>query len=193
MRFSASILAGGESRRMGTNKALLKLGDRSMFEYVLSTVSRLQLDEIFAVGDQRQALSVTIVPDRRHKSGPVAGLEAALQYAQSEHVLLLACDMPYVQPEILQLLLDASSGGLHNQAVVPAPNGRWQGLPGVFHRSALGEIAKQLDVGNRSMNGILSQLNVRVIKDHALREVDPNLRSFTNINTPQDLVALSEL
>jgi molybdopterin-guanine dinucleotide biosynthesis protein A len=187
------ILAGGRSRRMGRDKALLPFpGDsRATFISHLVAVLAAFCDEvILVVRDAQQAESyalpgVTVVVDQVPAAGPLMGLYSGLRSMRATHALVVAVDMPFVQPELIAFLLSCA---LDDAMLVPLVGGVPQILLAVYPRSLLPTIEVCLSAGKRGPRALLNVARVRYLEEAQLRLVDPQLRSFCNLNTPGDLI-----
>jgi molybdopterin-guanine dinucleotide biosynthesis protein A len=115
------------------------------------------------------------------------GLYSGLQAITTSHALVIAVDMPFVQPAVVRLLL---SQPLDDALLVPIVNGFHQVLLAVYPRSILPAVAERLRAGRRDPRSLLEVARVRSIDEAQLRAVDPQLRSFVNINTPEELTNL---
>ena len=100
---------------------------------------------------------------------------------------MTGCDMPYLNEQVIQLLVEESQGD--EEAVVAIVNGERQPLTAVYHRRALGKIGKYLGRGEYRFMSLLSELKVKEIDEERIRRVDGELKSFFNINTEADLDA----
>ncbi|HEX2911440.1 MAG TPA: molybdenum cofactor guanylyltransferase [Chloroflexia bacterium] len=185
----AIILAGGLSRRMGTDKALLRLkpGGPRIIEMVLAAASAVATEVVISTNrpELYSWLDLPLVPDNFPGAGPLAGLEAGLSRSTARYNLLLACDMPFVQPKLLRFLLDLAA---QHSAVIPlSREGRPEPLCGIYSRECLPHIREHLRAGKYKMTGWLEYLPVRYVAADELLEYDPALRSFDNLNTPEDL------
>jgi molybdenum cofactor guanylyltransferase len=198
---SAAILAGGQSRRMGTDKALLSLspGGPAVLQTVLEA-ARTVSGDVFVVAPTRPAyleLGCPLVPERSPGVGPLGGVEAALRAARHDRCLVLACDLPLLAPALLGWLAACQTD---RAAVVPlsrepgaAGATRPQPLVAVYHPSCLPHVTALLDSGERRMSALLDRIEVRYVEPEELEMVDPGLRSFLNLNTPEDLARVRRL
>lgn len=195
--FSAAILAGGRSRRMGRHKALLEYAGRSLLERAAETLATLQPDvgEIFVVGEwpEYRTLPLRFVPDDQPSVGPLGGIATALRVAASERVLVVACDMPRLSSQLLAAML-AESG--HEQVLVPvlrdigassAP--RYEALHAIYHRSCLAAIEDRIRANDLKATSFFAAVSVRELDEQWLRAHDPSLESLTNINTPEEMAS----
>jgi molybdopterin-guanine dinucleotide biosynthesis protein A len=185
----AIILAGGQSRRMGQNKALLRLapdGPR-LIELVLAVVRTLASEIVLSTNtpDEYAWLGLPTVADAVPGAGPLAGLAAGLAALSSEWALLVGCDMPAIAPDLLRLLAALRQEA---QAVVPLnAENRPEPLCALYHRSCLPVIQARLASGDFAMMAWLPLVATRYVACADVRAVDPALRSFRNLNTPGDL------
>lgn len=178
-----AILAGGQSRRMGHNKALLQLHGQPLIEHVLSAARPLALPT-FVVGDPTTYphLKLPVHPDLYPDLGPIGGLYTALEKAAGP-VLLLACDLPFLTPEFLRYIL--SRRGNH-QAIVPRTKEGTQPLCALYELSCLTAIETAIAAKQLSMRRLLSALNVDEIEQATWRAYDKRNLLFANLNTPEE-------
>jgi molybdenum cofactor guanylyltransferase len=189
------LLAGGRSRRMGSDKALLPLPGSQRLTFVehLSAMLTACCSEVVLVArDAEQAaeyafVGVHTIIDEAPDIGPLMGLYSGLQAITASHALVIAVDMPFVQPGVVRLLL---SQPLDDALLVPVVSGFHQVLLAVYPRSILPTVAERLRAGRRDPRSLLEVARVRSIDEAQLRVVDPQLRSFVNINTPEEFTSL---
>ena len=189
---AALILAGGRSRRMGRDKAFIRLvpGGPCLIEMVIQAV--LPITSIVTIStnapESYQWLPYPLIADSPpyHEAGPLAGLEAGLSAAQAPYVIVLGCDMPFVVTDVLRYLISQIQEG--DDAIAPLnASGQPEPLCAVYRTSCLPAIRDQLDRGLHKLSGWLDSVHTRYIPASTLREYDPLLRSFENLNTPQDV------
>lgn len=186
------ILAGGRSQRMGTSKALLPLPDqpsKTFLSHLVSTLAPLCAEVLVVARDPAQFEDIALpgaraVFDEKPGGGPLMGLYSGLKATQSQIALVVAVDMPFVQPALLVFLLAHSEA---NTLLVPVVEGVPQVLLALYPRSILPHIETLLQQGKRAPRALLEVAPVHYIEEAQLREVDPQLRSFVGINTPEDL------
>ncbi len=186
---TALILAGGDSRRMGQDKAALVLNGRTLLDRVTDTMKSLFSNVIVSVRQPRAGVNKPQVCDEQPSGGPMAGLIAGLQQAGTPWVFAVACDMPFVTSGVVTHLASLRNG---HQAVVPVVDGHLQPLAAFYATSALDAMRANLATGDKSLRGALEKLDVRYVSEAELRECDPQLRSFFDLDTPQDLQAARE-
>jgi molybdopterin-guanine dinucleotide biosynthesis protein A len=192
------ILAGGRSRRMGRDKALLPLPGNLQVTFVqhLAVLLTAHCAEVVLVVRDSAQLAVYqaalmsavpqlgIVTDATPDIGPLMGLYSGLRVVTSTHALVVAVDMPYVQPDLVNFLLSQPLG---NAILMPVVDDIPQVLLAVYPHTALPFIESCLSEGRRDPRALLSRMPVDYIEEARLRPVDQALRSFININTPGEL------
>jgi molybdopterin-guanine dinucleotide biosynthesis protein A len=184
---SLVILAGGLSRRMGRDKASLPVGDGTLIEHLARRLAPV-VDEVIIAGGSGwpNPAGVRLVDDRYVGSGPLAGMQAGFTAARHSHVWVVGCDLPDVEPAIAALFRGLARD---YEAVVPRVDGEPQGVCALYARALAPRIEAMLDAGERSIKSLLAATQVRYVTPAELRAVDPELRSFRNINTPADYEA----
>ncbi len=186
---AALILAGGDSRRMGQDKATLVLDGKTLLQSVTDTMQSIFPKVVVSVRQPRAGLEVPQVCDEQPAGGPLAGLIAGLTQADTPWVFAVACDMPFVTTAVVTHLAALRNG---HQAVVPMVAGYAQPLAAFYAMSALDAIRASMASGDKSLRGALERLDVHYVSEVELRECDPQLRSFFDLDTPQDLQAAQE-
>ena len=200
---SAAVLAGGKSERMGQDKAFLRLEPDGpmLLEIVLSRL-RMVADDLIIVAndaDRHQGFGARVVPDALPGYGTLSGIHAALVAAAHEHCLVVACDMPMLDPAVLNYL--AMQPRDYDVLIPQTPGVSRQGNSGqifqtlhaIYSRRCVEPIAAQLAAGNREVVGFFSQVDVRVPDREALLALDPQELTYMNTNTPDALDVAREL
>ena len=183
MPVSAIVLGGGRSIRMGRDKAALPFGPETMLARVVRAVLCVA-DDVVAVGGSRQRLphGVRVVPDPVEGLGPLAGLATGLAAVRGERALLLACDMPLVAPALLQRMLELAGDA---DACVPLVDGVPMTTCAAYATRVLPRAQEHLARGARSLRALLTDVSVRWVTADQLRQVDPDLLSFWDCDTPE--------
>jgi molybdopterin-guanine dinucleotide biosynthesis protein A len=180
------VLSGGKSRRMGSDKALLPYNGTTLLKHVVSIV-RSVAGETLVVADLADKYAfkdgTRVVGDLYPESGPLGGIITGLTYAGDEFNLVVACDMPLLQPALLKRLLQAAEG---NDAAVPEINGRLEPLCAAYHKQVADKLRITLESGELAVHKAISCLNIYRLEEEEVRRFDPELRSFSNWNTPDD-------
>ena len=183
-RCSLVILAGGRSRRMGHDKASLPAGDGTLIQHLARRLAPMVDETIIAGGSVAPPFDgARLVADREPGLGPLAGMLAGLAAAKQRHVWVVACDLPDVEPALGGLLFGLAGD---YEAVVPRPDPEPEGACALYVRELAPRIEALLEAGQRSIKSLLDRSIVRYVASDELRAVDPQLRSFRNLNTPAD-------
>ncbi len=182
------VLAGGRSRRLGFDKALLTFDGRPLLRIVVERLAAIT-DDIIVAGDHTDryrhlSLPVRFLPDPAPDRGPLAGLQAGLSAIKNNFALVVACDMPFLNPG---LLAHMASLPRRYQALAPRADGRWHPLHAMYARSCLPVIEELLAEGGDSLEELLSHLNVQPLMEDELQRHDPEGLSLFNLNRPADL------
>jgi molybdopterin-guanine dinucleotide biosynthesis protein A len=182
------ILAGGQSRRMGRDKANLPAGPLTLVEHLASRLEPVVEEILVSVGEQKpltKRLKGAVI-DRFPGRGPLAGMHAGFLAARYPLVWVVACDLPEVEPALGPLLC-RYAGGV--QAVVPRIEGQTEGLCALYRRELASGLERFLQAGVASVKGFLDGIEVRYLQAAEIRTVDPTLSSFRNLNTPDEYEA----
>ena len=183
---SIVVLAGGQSQRMGSNKALLRIDDReTLIERVVNNLKPLS-DDIVLVSNAPELyvdLPVRQTADQFPGAGPLAGLHAGLQTARHPWSLVVACDMPLVDHRLVRFMVLLTQG---HDLVVPRWNEEFEPLHALAHRACLPAIEARLKAGQRRVISFYPEVRVRVVEPNEIGIFDPEGRSFFNANTPED-------
>lgn len=187
---TAAILAGGRSQRMGVDKTLLEIDGVSMLGRVAAAVGEV-CSHVVVITTRPEAAAtaglsehVTIVPDDVGFRGPLGGIATALRTAVDPWVLAVAADMPWVSADVLRALWDLRDDA---DVVVPRNEGGLEPLLALYRVEAALPVALELlEGGERRPVALYEALNVVEVPEARLRQIDPELRSLVNINTPHD-------
>jgi molybdopterin-guanine dinucleotide biosynthesis protein A len=195
MKISLVIQAGGQSSRMGTNKALLLFNGQPLIRRVLQRLLPIA-NEILIISNQPNDLfflGYPVFPDLLPGQGALGGLYTALFYARSPAIAIIAVDMPFPSLELLQWQLDLLKTG-NTDVVIPSSPEGYEPFHAIYRRVTCLEAVKQaLDIGQKRMISWFSNVKVRVLSDNEVRSVDPSGKTFININTPEDLAQAEKL
>ena len=182
-----AILAGGQSRRMGCDKAQLIFEEKTLLDRLIDQAQQVS-DTVAVVGRHDQHDHVTWLQDRQSGQGPMGGLETALAHFDGP-VLLVACDMPLVDADALAWLRDTfqSTDAASRDGLITVREGRVEPLFSVYTPQVLSAVQNMLAEGRRSLTHLIERgdFTQREAPDH----IAPRLE---NINTPADLAALRQ-
>jgi molybdopterin-guanine dinucleotide biosynthesis protein A len=181
---TAIILAGGDSQRMGRDKANLLLGEQTLLQRVIATMQQVFPFVIVSVRQPRPEINLPQVCDEQLNAGPLAGLVASLSRITTPWAFVVACDMPFVEPAVVELL---AKFRCQYQGVVPVVHGHPQPLAAFYASSCLAVMRESLLTQDKSLRGVLKQLDVCYVDQTGMLDADPHLRSFFDLDTPQDV------
>ncbi len=184
------MLVGGESRRMGADKALLELRGKPLFLHAVDLL-RPRVAEVMLLGppERYARFSIPVLADRRPDRGPLAALATGLEAAAHDWNLFLACDLPLLEGRFLDFLLERARA-TDAEAVVPRTADGWQPLCAAYHRRCLPRMQHALETDKRAIVDVLPSLRVEPITEERLAEFGFDPRMFRNINTAEDWAAV---
>lgn len=187
------VLAGGRSTRMGSDKASLVLDGRTLLQRTVDALSAVATEIVVvrAAGQRLPALTsgppLTVVADPVEDEGPLIGIAEGLRATACEVALVVACDMPFLRPELLRMLFDRASAG--RRFVVPLYRDRPQPLCSAFRREALEVIDAHIAAGDRKIMAVAGDLDADRVSPEQWSVADTDGRSFENVNTPEEFEA----
>ena len=200
---SAAVLAGGQSTRMGRDKALLPLanGGPTMLALVLDSLAGVA-DDVFVVAndlEKYRGFGVRIVPDLHPGNGALGGIQAAVEHAIHERCLVVACDMPFLNPALLRRMADEP--GDYDVLVPLIPGESRQGgdgmvfqtLHAIYSKQCLEPIERRIAQGQRQVVGFFEDVRVRTLDIVEIARWDPGLQSFFNANNPEALALAADI
>jgi molybdopterin-guanine dinucleotide biosynthesis protein A len=178
------VLAGGRSTRMGTDKAVLVCGGRTLLERAASAVLEA-LGNVMIIADPvRYAhFGFPVIADDRPGCGPLGGVVTALRHSRQNWNIVVACDMPNLSGQAVKWLLEqAAAAGPGPDCVVPLSLSGPEPLCAAYHVKALTKLQDALDRNILKMRRVLEMLDTRLVCGR-------DSRTFVNINTPEDWAA----
>jgi molybdopterin-guanine dinucleotide biosynthesis protein A len=195
LKNSAVILAGGFSRRFGQDKGLIDLAGKPLVLHVIDKVSTVVDETVVVVSSsvQKEKLEsllghkANVVVDKQEAQSPLVGALTGFENAEGVYSLLLPCDTPFISIQITQFLLDICA---NRGAVIPRwPSGYIEPLQAAYHtKLALTAAKKALEQGKLDLRSMIARLKgVRYVSTIVLRQMDPKLLTFFNVNTTYDL------
>uniref|UniRef100_C6E0Q4 Probable molybdenum cofactor guanylyltransferase n=1 Tax=Geobacter sp. (strain M21) TaxID=443144 RepID=C6E0Q4_GEOSM len=185
------ILAGGASSRMGSNKALLPYRGGRFIESIHRLLAELFDDVLLVTNTPEQ---YDFLPCRKQADfypgvGTLAGLHAGLQQSHTPYIFAVACDMPYLNPELIVMLAGCRDRG---DVVIPHGGKGAEPLHALYGKGCLKAMERSLDAGQRRIVSFFPEVRVWDVTPVEVAAIDPNFDSFKNINTPDDYFALRE-
>lgn len=187
MESTVIILAGGQSSRMGTNKALLPINGQANIESQVAEARKISNNILLVANnfEDYEYLELPMVKDKRKGVGPLAGLEAGLLASKTEFNLLVACDMPFFNAETGRELLN----GLEQyDAVMPHVSGKLHPLFAAYRKSVLPTVDDLLNHNQRRMVSLLDKLNANILHEEDFQSSTHEnfTQYFYNMNNPDD-------
>lgn len=202
---SAIVLAGGRGRRMGSvEKALLELEGKTILERLLESLFRVVDEVIISFRDKNQeekfrpvlekfpAREIHFCFDTLEDAGPLEGIRAGLLESRAEYSFVCAGDMPFVNSRVVDLLFEKARG--HDAALPKWEDGKFEPLHAIYSKKMIPEIEKAFKKGRCSvLTPVLEMEDVVFIEVSEIREIDPELKTFANINTIGEMERIIEL
>jgi molybdopterin-guanine dinucleotide biosynthesis protein A len=190
---SIAIQAGGRSSRMGSDKALLPIGGKRLIEHVIDRVQPFS-DDLFITTNQPEGLrdlGLRLVGDETPGQGALYGLKTAFQAARHENVLVVACDMPLIQPALIRHMFSFVN---QVDVIVPEKQGKLEPLLAIYYvpncLPALEQALRQLQ---QRMISFFPDVEILTIPEGRLSQFDPDGLCFVNVNTPEDALRVEQL
>ncbi|MCA9959637.1 MAG: molybdenum cofactor guanylyltransferase [Anaerolineales bacterium] len=181
-----AIMAGGKSSRMGQDKSFVLFEGQPLIERVINRVADLG-DELILITNKPADyahLGLPMFSDVYPDHGSLGGIYTAVYYASHPYTLIVACDMPWLNRDLLHYMLT-----LRTSADIVAP--RWDKYPeplhAIYNKTCLPPILSKLQAQQLKITSFFGQVQVRFVEREEIAQFDGNGRSFTNINTPDEL------
>lgn len=185
MKVCGVVLAGGKSTRMGTDKSLLKIKNKPVIKFITDEMKRCSEEVILISNDRSKKydfLNISQFSDRYLDKGPLAGIETALYHVDADVFIMAACDMPFINHQIYNYLLDNLA---EFDAVVPKYEGRLHPLSGIYKKSVLPKIQEQLNDDNLRIMSFFEHVNVKYVEDFTDFPSNIVQKHFFNMNNPK--------
>ena len=185
---TGAILAGGLSSRLGFPKARLRLGSGRELIDDLTRKLALTCADVLIAGGGPSAFGgrlARLTVDAWPATGALGGIHTALANSRCEWTLVVACDLPFLQLAVMRALIKLRSDDF--DAVVPRLRGEWEPTHALYSRRCLPKVESALKRGDLKVAHVFSRMRVLPVEESELRSVDPELLSFTNVNTPAEL------
>ena len=186
------VLAGGQSTRMGADKAFVELNGHTLLERALQTLSGVA-SAVWILGSREKFAEFgDVIEDEFPDHGPLGGIHAALRASREDLNLILAVDMPFVEARFLEYLVQrARAGGA--VATVPRVAERWQPLCGVYRRGFADVAVPALRAAKNKIDPLFGKVSLQVIEEAELTRQGFAPEMFRNVNTPEELSAARQV
>lgn len=187
IEFTRAIIAGGMSRRMGVDKAFLKIDGVSIVERILINTEACRQRATLIITNMPDAykhLGYPIFSDALPNMGALGGIYTSLLHSSTPYVFVTACDMPFVSADLWTYMLKQAEG---YDIVVPRVGGYPQGLQAIYHRNCLPTIGEQLESGKLKVIGFYTYHRVRYLDEEDYAPYNHDGLALMNVNTPEEL------
>ena len=210
-RVAAVVLAGGQSRRMGRDKAFLDFDGAMLIERVIERVQSVCAETIIVANDLETyaRFGLPVVRDVYPGKGSLGGIFSGLQAASAEFALAVACDLPFLNDALLRYLIALAPLA---DVVIPrshAPTGKakdatryeqlavkesgLQAMHAIYSKGCLEPMRARLLADDLRIINFFDEVRVRVVEPHEVARFDPQMLSFINLNRPGDLATALSL
>jgi molybdopterin-guanine dinucleotide biosynthesis protein A len=183
MEVTGIILAGGKSTRMGTDKALIKVGDKSLLETVIDNCKTVCKSIIISSNNPAHGkYGYQVVADEIKDCGPIGGIYSCLRKSETEWNFVISVDTPFVTSDFIQFLVGQTK---NCDVVLPVHSGEKEPLIALYNKSGLPEVEKLIELRQFKMHHLIAKLNAHYVDAFEWVEKTPLL--FKNLNNPDDL------
>ncbi len=197
---SCIVLAGGQSKRMGKDKAFLSYKGKTFLRNILEKLDKF-CNQIIIVGNKDPELylneansinaEINFTKDKYPYAGPLNGLLSVSDLIKNEVVYVTPCDTPLLNGEIIPFLVESLD---NYDAVVPQVNGKYQPLNAVYTKNALKKVKDIYEKENvRSLMGFLKRINTKILDENDIKKIDKDLLTYFSVNTPEAYQQLKNL
>jgi len=188
-RMTAIILAGGNSIRMGQNKALIQIDGIPIITRIYTLLTEL-FQEVIIVSNQKdlfQSLAASIYDDLLPGKGALGGLYTGVFFSSFEYSFCVACDMPLIKRALVQFLIGNAKD---EDAIVPRTRDGMQPLHAIYSKRCLDAMRTVIDQGKYKIVDFYDLVKVKIVDESDFLYLDPLRESFINVNTPEELLFL---
>ena len=182
---NAAILVGGKSSRMGSNKAFLELKGKTFIELQIDLLREI-FNDIFIsanTSSEYEYLNLSIFKDVYPGKGPLGGIYTSLINSSSLHTFMLACDMPFIGPELINHLKDLTK---EYDVVIPKSEKGLEPLHAFYSKKCIDPIKRSLEEDNLRITSFFPHVNVKIVELDNLNLSDSFKNSIKNLNTRDD-------
>jgi len=196
LKASGIVLAGGKSLRFGQNKSFVTIGNKSLLEQVVSCLSPVCRDIIIVTTGEPtipqfiRNPKIKVLTDFYPGKGPLGGIYTGLKASGTHFNLVVAADMPFLNPELLRYMLSLADS---YDLIVPRVGKLVEPLHAVYTKSCLSPIERMITNNELHVSQLFSLVRVRYVETEEIEKFDPRHLSFFNINTEADLAKAREI
>jgi len=184
---SAILLCGGRSRRMGRDKGLIEWQGEPLIVRLATLLQGLFQEVLVVTGRERRytdLLDLPILEDKIEGIGPLGGIYTGLLHSAHDYNLVIACDMPLIKPELIALLVEEID---ESWIIIPQVRRSLEPLLAIYSKRCLPAIEQLISSKRLKLQGLCELVPTKIVPEERLREADPKLESFLNLNAPEDL------
>ncbi|HKT34080.1 MAG TPA: molybdenum cofactor guanylyltransferase [Nitrospira sp.] len=184
------LLAGGKSRRMGEDKRLLPVGEQTLYSRSLAVLRSIFQRVIVVIAQDSPVIKsdMPVFRDLISDCGSMGGLYTGLKQAETKWVFAVACDMPFLDAAVIRYFIELRGEG---DVVMAKLENQFHPMHALYHRNCLPALERLIRAQDFKIHRLAEQpaLRVRIVTSQELRSLDPEGRSFYNVNTPEDLAS----
>ena len=186
------ILSGGNNIRMGENKAFIELDGRRIIDRTVALFGEIFKQTILVTNEPLDYadLDLEIVVDLIPKSGSLIGIYTGLFYASYPHCFVTACDMPFINKKVIDYIVTMKE---QYDVVIPHLQDGYHPLFARYSNRCMGFIEKLMDDDKLKITNLFNKVKVREVLPKDVSLLDPSMKSFFNLNTPEDLEKAKKL
>ncbi len=184
-KMTAIILAGGNSIRMGENKAFLQIEGVPIIIRIHTLLKEL-FEEVVIVTNQKDLfrdLDSNVYTDLLPNKGALGGLYTGIFYSSFQYSFSVACDMPFIKRSLVQFLIKNAKD---EDAIVPRTSDGLQPLHAIYSKTCLSPMKKVIEQGKRRIIDFYALVKVKIVEESDFLHLDPLRESFINVNTPEE-------
>ena len=180
----AVILAGGDNTRFPIPKGLIEIRGQKIIQRHAEVFRALGIRTVISTNQPEHYgfMDLELIADTVERAGPMSGIVSVFDATGADEIIVAACDMPFIKPEMIQYIVDNKSG----EATVPCPGGKPEPLLAVYTSEAAQKMRRRIQEGRASIRRLIETLDARLISAEEINMIDPAGDSFVNINTPED-------
>jgi len=192
MAMTGTILAGGENRRIPLLKGYIEINGKRIIDRNIGVMKSLFEKVVISTNTPELYFycGAPMIGDIAPQKGPLTGIFSVLTNVEDNAIFVAACDMPFLNERLIKYMVDkynnSNSGANKQDAVIPVYEGNPQPLLGIYSKNILSVVEERLNKGLRKLKDMLTEISVLYIKEEEIKQIDPEGRSFLNINTIED-------